>query len=132
MTVSEAKSDFSVIDADGHVIEPPGIWREYTEQKFWSRLPRPVRDDNGLFCYAIGDRLVMRTASRMTMDPADACAPSVLAQVGGDCIVWASDYPHTDHDFSGAVRATREILERSGPDAARRVLDANPRRFYRL
>ncbi len=367
MSASGARPDFSVIDADGHVIEPPGLWKQYSEQKLWNRLPRPVRDENGLFCYAVGDRLLMRSASRMameprpgesgelraggsdpvarladmdldgmdvaflyptlafffpelddaelhaglcraynrwladycktdprrlvgiallpledvdesirelercarehgfrgafarpnpyrgrplqspaydplfaraaelgvaltvhegisetlptlgrersenpviqhlmshpfeqmaacaglilsgalerhpelrvvflesgcgwlpywlermdghaqnwrrqlprlkakpseyfrrqcfvSMDPDDACAPAVLAALGDDCVVWASDYPHTDHEFPGAVRSTLEILARAGPGAARAVLEQNPRRLYRL
>ena len=33
-----------VIDADGHVIEPVGLWAEYTEKRYHHRLPRPVTD----------------------------------------------------------------------------------------
>jgi predicted TIM-barrel fold metal-dependent hydrolase len=68
----------------------------------------------------------------ISMDPDDECAPALLRDVGMDCVVWASDYPHTDHDFPGAVKATLEILSRAGPDAAKKVLDENPRRLYSL
>jgi predicted TIM-barrel fold metal-dependent hydrolase len=66
------------------------------------------------------------------MDPDDECAPALLAELGGETLVWASDYPHTDHEFPGAVKATLEILGRAPAGAARQVLDRNPRRLYRL
>jgi predicted TIM-barrel fold metal-dependent hydrolase len=68
----------------------------------------------------------------ISMDPDDECALAVLRDVGTDCVVWASDYPHTDHDFPGAVKATLEILEQGPPGVAEQVLDINPRRLYRL
>ena len=68
----------------------------------------------------------------VSMDPDDECAPSVLRDVGTDCLVWASDYPHTDHDFPGAVDETLAILERGPEGSAAKVLDENPRRLYNL
>ena len=68
----------------------------------------------------------------ISMDPDDECAPFVLAQMGTDSMVWASDYPHTDHEFPGAVRSTREILARSPEGAEEKVLQINPARLYRL
>jgi len=58
-----------VVDADGHVIEPPGLWAEYVPEPWRARAPRPVRDENGLFCYAAGDVLLLRTASRLGQRP---------------------------------------------------------------
>jgi predicted TIM-barrel fold metal-dependent hydrolase len=68
----------------------------------------------------------------ISMDPDDECAPGVLRDVGADNVVWASDYPHTDHDFPGAVRETLEILARGPEGAAEKVLNQNPRRLYGL
>jgi predicted TIM-barrel fold metal-dependent hydrolase len=73
-----------------------------------------------------------RRQAFISMDPDDECAPSVLRDLGSECMVWASDYPHTDHDFPGTVKATLEILAQGPPGAAQQVLDANPRRLYRL
>jgi predicted TIM-barrel fold metal-dependent hydrolase len=44
--------------------------------------------------------------------------------------MFASDMPHADRE----PFATRELLERKDipATAARKILDANPRRFYRL
>ena len=68
----------------------------------------------------------------ISMDPDDVCAPGLLRDVGLDNVVWASDYPHTDHDFPGAVKETLEILLHAPAGAAEKVLDSNPRRLYGL
>jgi predicted TIM-barrel fold metal-dependent hydrolase len=68
----------------------------------------------------------------ISMDPDDHCAPGVLRDVGSDSVVWASDYPHTDHDFPGAVKETLEILARAPEGSAEKVLNRNPRRLYGL
>ncbi len=68
----------------------------------------------------------------ISMDPDDDCAPGVLRDVGSECLVWASDYPHTDHEFPGAVSSTLKILEAGPPGCAAAVLDSNPRRLYGL
>jgi predicted TIM-barrel fold metal-dependent hydrolase len=58
-------------DADGHVIEPPSLWPEYLERKYHDRMPRPIRDEAGRFCYAVGGIRVMRTASALAVAPRD-------------------------------------------------------------
>ena len=68
----------------------------------------------------------------VAMDPDDACAPGLMRDIGSECLVWASDYPHTDHEFPGAVSSTLEILEAGPPGCAAAVLDSNPRRLYGL
>lgn len=73
-----------VIDADGHVIEPLGLWKDYTEKKYHTRLPRPVTDENGLFCYAVDDVLLMRTASRLSTQRQDAAPSSEASPEEGD------------------------------------------------
>jgi hypothetical protein len=54
-----------VVDADGHVIEPPGLWPDYLEKRFHSRMPRPARDENGRFGYLVDDRFVMQVAASL-------------------------------------------------------------------
>lgn len=36
-----------VIDADGHVLEPPDLWREYLESKYRDRAIRMEKDGQG-------------------------------------------------------------------------------------
>ena len=65
-------SDEFVLDCDGHVIEPPKLWAEYTEKRFRNRIPRPARDENGTFGYIVDDRYIMRTASSLAVPPKTA------------------------------------------------------------
>lgn len=58
-----------VIDADGHVIEPPQLWGEYLEPRFRRRAPRPQRDENGKLGYVVDDRYIMRVASSLAARP---------------------------------------------------------------
>jgi uncharacterized protein len=68
----------------------------------------------------------------ISTDPEDRLAATTAAHVGVDHLVWASDFPHPDAEFPGAVD---EFLEHS-PDLDGPQLDAlfwaNPLRFYRL
>jgi predicted TIM-barrel fold metal-dependent hydrolase len=61
-----------VIDADGHVIEPPQLWGEYLEPRFRRRAPRPQRDENGKLGYVVDDRYIMRVASSLAARPKTA------------------------------------------------------------
>jgi predicted TIM-barrel fold metal-dependent hydrolase len=58
-----------VVDADGHVIEPPQLWGQYLEPRFRRRAPRPQRDENGRFGYVVDDRFIMRIASSLAARP---------------------------------------------------------------
>ena len=65
-------SGYRVVDADGHVIEPPELWEQYLEKRHHARMPRPTRDPEGRFCYRVGDQLLMRTASSLAVAPRDS------------------------------------------------------------
>ena len=58
-------SQLFVVDADGHVTEPPRLWKGYLEQDYRERAPRPTLDENGTYCFVVGDTLLARTASRL-------------------------------------------------------------------
>lgn len=60
----------------------------------------------------------------------EALLPQVLAQLGDDCVVYASDIPHADREqFSvRALRARTDIADGS----KRKILWDNPRRLYGL
>jgi predicted TIM-barrel fold metal-dependent hydrolase len=49
-----------------------------------------------------------------------------------DCILWGSDYPHFDSTYPGAYAAARRSFEAAHPDAARKIVFANPRRYLGL
>jgi predicted TIM-barrel fold metal-dependent hydrolase len=64
------------------------------------------------------------------MDPEDTVAPSVIAQLGDENLVWASDYPHIDSPFPGAVKETLELLAPVPEASRRKVLGSNALRLY--
>jgi predicted TIM-barrel fold metal-dependent hydrolase len=47
----------------------------------------------------------------------------------GDCILWGSDYPHFDSTYPGAYREAKETFDTAHPDAAAKIVLANPLRF---
>jgi hypothetical protein len=38
---------YSVIDADGHVLEPFSLWNDYMDPQYRERAPKLVKDKNG-------------------------------------------------------------------------------------
>jgi predicted TIM-barrel fold metal-dependent hydrolase len=58
-----------VIDADGHVTEPPMLWDEYLEARFRERAPRFTLDPEGRPCQIADGRHIMRHALRLTLPP---------------------------------------------------------------
>jgi predicted TIM-barrel fold metal-dependent hydrolase len=101
-----------VIDADGHVIEPIGLWREYTPRKYHARLPRPVTDDSGLFCYMVDDVYVMRTASRLSTQRTGDAAPNPEARAD------EGDYPETLRAGGWDAKARLDDMDLDGMDLA--------------
>ena len=60
----------------------------------------------------------------------DALLPQVIDLVGEDNIIFGSDMPHGDRErFAAKTLLTRTDL---GETAKRKILEANPRRLYRL
>jgi predicted TIM-barrel fold metal-dependent hydrolase len=60
----------------------------------------------------------------------DALLPQAIELLGEDQFLFASDMPHADRELF----ATRELFARKDipPTASEKILDTNPRRFYRL
>jgi hypothetical protein len=50
----------------------------------------------------------------------------------GDLLMWASEYPHYDCEFPGAVRELREHCEVLKPETQRKITGVNAARCYRL
>lgn len=89
------------------------------------------------------ENLAWEVAAHVRMKPSDyfrrqcfiSCEPSepglreVVDLVGEGCLLYGSDYPHIDH--TPHVREDAALLaERLSPETARRILGANPLRFY--
>ena len=64
-------------------------------------------------------------------DPDESTLPLVIRHVGADRFVWATDYPHSDHDAS-YMRELRELAERLPPDDRARLVGENAAVVYRL
>ena len=67
----------------------------------------------------------------ISCDPEDTLAGWTVSRLGADHVIWASDFPHPDAAFPGAVA---EFLEDGGvdPTALPAVLWDTPLRFYGL
>lgn len=55
-----ASSPFRIIDADGHVMEPSGMWERYMEPRFRDRAPRVAVRPDGRAGFLSGGRLSPR------------------------------------------------------------------------
>ena len=67
--------------------------------------------------------------------PPFSCAPSIPAVVnyiGEDYVCWASDYPHWDAIFPGAVEELRKHMDGLSVRAQEKILGENARRFLNL
>jgi predicted TIM-barrel fold metal-dependent hydrolase len=68
----------------------------------------------------------------ISTEPGEEAVAAVVAYVGDDYVVWASDYPHPDATFPGAVTKTLAAMERLSPTAQQKIMGANAARLYGL
>jgi predicted TIM-barrel fold metal-dependent hydrolase len=66
----------------------------------------------------------------VSMEPDEATAPAVIERLGDEGLLFASDYPHTDHVFPGVVGQALDALADVPEASRRRVLRDNARRLY--
>lgn len=71
-----------------------------------------------------------RRQCHISVDPDEKTIPAVVELVGEDYILWASDYPHFDCTFPGAVDELREA--KVPPKVLNKILGENAVRFYHL
>jgi predicted TIM-barrel fold metal-dependent hydrolase len=67
---------------------------------------------------------------QVSADPDEKTIPMVVELVGDDNLMWASDYPHFDCTFPGAVAEVREA--KVSPGSLAKILGTNAARFYHL
>ena len=60
-----------VVDADGHILEPPDLWEKYLEPKYQPRAIKIVKNDAGLECLQYDGRL------------SEQAQPGFLSALGG-------------------------------------------------
>ena len=58
-----------VIDADGHICEPPAVWNDYVDKRYRDRTIRVERDPDGRDWISINGKV------RRNLRPAAACVP---------------------------------------------------------
>jgi len=66
----------------------------------------------------------------ISTEPDDEVVDTVVQHVGDDYIVWASDYPHPDAHFPGAVTKTLESLANVPAASQKKILATNAMRLY--
>jgi predicted TIM-barrel fold metal-dependent hydrolase len=75
---------------------------------------------------------VFRRQCIISCDPDEATIPAVVDYIGEDYVCWASDYPHWDAIFPGAVEELRKHMSGLGESAQRKILGENALRFLTL
>jgi predicted TIM-barrel fold metal-dependent hydrolase len=75
---------------------------------------------------------VFRRQCIISCDPDEATIPAVVDYIGEEYVCWASDYPHWDAIFPGAVEELRKHMSGLGESAQRKILGENARRFLAL
>jgi predicted TIM-barrel fold metal-dependent hydrolase len=65
-------------------------------------------------------------------EPDERTLPTHAALCGSETVLWASDYPHADGIFPGAVRKVRDAIATLSLQDQSRVLGENARRLYAL
>ncbi|HUC06136.1 MAG TPA: amidohydrolase family protein, partial [Acidimicrobiales bacterium] len=110
-------------------LESSGGWAP-----FWLERLDDQAESFGGFC----PHMVLRPSEyfarqcAISFDVDEHTLPVLAPFLGGDRIVWGSDYPHHDATFPGAVDAIRSTVATCSTAAQVHVLGLNARRFYRL
>jgi predicted TIM-barrel fold metal-dependent hydrolase len=68
----------------------------------------------------------------ISTEPDDDVGDAVVEHVGDDYVVWASDFPHPDAHFPGAVTKTLGSMARLPPASGGKLLATNAARLYGL
>ena len=87
---------FSIIDADGHVMEPPDMWRRFIDPAFRDRAPGLVQAPDGRARLGTDGRLSPR---------ANAISAAMLARFAADTRQRLGVYQAAGYDAESQVRA---------------------------
>ena len=91
-----------VIDADGHICEPPALWQDYVERRYRDRVIRVERGADGQ------DWAWINGAERRNLPPAAACIPTGMDD-SAHPPTWDQILPGS---YDGAARA--KVLDEEG------------------
>ena len=105
----------SIIDSDGHLLEPPSVWEEYTEPAYRAQVIQIAKDAEGIDCLKINGEL----RRDRTMAIAAACTPGGMSDahkartMSRDEIVPSGYDPHKrikDMDLESSLVASMTVL----------------------
>lgn len=68
----------------------------------------------------------------VSCDPDESFVASVVRDVGDENLLWASDYPHSDGPFPGAVEMTLESMKEIPAASREKIMGSNPVRLFGL
>jgi predicted TIM-barrel fold metal-dependent hydrolase len=89
-----------IIDADGHITEPPALWQEYVEPAFRDRMPQIVKDADGV------DRIKFegRVPAKSVYAVAAMCIPGGLSDPRRAAILSWSDLRPGGYDPHARIK----------------------------
>jgi predicted TIM-barrel fold metal-dependent hydrolase len=66
----------------------------------------------------------------VSIDPQEPHIDPLVAAIGDESIVWATDYPHADSVFPGAVDVLRSGMKELSTTSQERILSSNAQRLF--
>lgn len=130
---------FAQLVAFGVLDRHPGLKVVFLESSggwlpFWLERLDEQAEGFGAYCPSMSLRPSEYFARQcwISFEVDESALPALVPFVGGERIVWGSDYPHHDATFPGAVAALRRTVAPCAPDVQARVLGANAACAYGL
>jgi predicted TIM-barrel fold metal-dependent hydrolase len=68
----------------------------------------------------------------VSIDPQEPHIAALVAAIGDESIVWATDYPHADSVFPDAVDVLRRSMEGLSAPSQERIIGTNAQRFFAI
>jgi predicted TIM-barrel fold metal-dependent hydrolase len=99
-----------IIDGDGHIVEPPDLWLQYTASSYHDRVPQIVMTAEGMACMQL-EGAVRSGAVRSAYA---SCVPAGLMEADRSKQVHFDDVPHGGYDPHARVA----VLDQEGIEAA--------------
>lgn len=85
--------------------------------------------------WEVGDRVQMKPSDYfrrqcfIAVEPSEPCVEQVIDLFGEGCVVYGTDYPHTDHKLH-ASRDLDRLIERLGRPVAEKIVWSNANRLF--
>jgi predicted TIM-barrel fold metal-dependent hydrolase len=66
----------------------------------------------------------------VSCDPDESFVPTVVENIGDGNLLWATDYPHADGPFPGAVEMTLQSFKTMPLKSRKKILETNPMKLF--